>query len=473
MSSSNIFVLSHHSFLHSSFKCLNGDYQVRLVASPQCLPLPVESKKGASCLIAYDLSHSDSWDGIRLAKKIRAKDKTTPIIFLTRESSEEFALAVLRAGVNDYLTEPISSKDLQASITRCLPPLAKQMNDRDPKTNKPDLIEETLVGQTKVMRDLRDYIAKVAATDSNVLITGETGTGKELVAGAIHAHNQRRNNPYICVNCAAIPDMLWESELFGYERGAFTGAIGTSRGKMELAQEGTILFDEIGDMGPFAQAKILRAIEERKIYRLGGKEDIDLNVRVIAATNQDLDKLMTQGHFRKDLYYRLNVARIHLPALRERKEDIPILLRHFIGEFNRKFKRQVDGFNDEALVFFLNYTWPGNVRELKNLVEATFINLPVGHISLIELPQQFYTKAKECAQLPQTEQNQILSALVVTNWNRDKAAEKLQCSRMTLYRKMLKHNLSHKEGTQLNGKKLLNDKFITEDTTLLTVVSNM
>jgi len=473
MSSSNIFVLSPHSCLHSSFKSLNGDYQVRLVASPGGLPLPVESKKGASFLIAYDLSHSDSWDGIRLAKEIRANDQTTPIILLTRESSEEFALAVLRAGVNDYLTEPISSEDLQACITRCLPPLAKQRNGSETKTIKPDLIEETLIGQSQVMRDLRGYIAKVAASDSNVLITGETGTDEELVAGAIHAHSQRRNKPFICVNCAAIPDTLWESELFGYERGAFTGAIGKSRGKMELAQDGTILFDEIGDMGPFEQAKILRAIEERKIYRLGGKEDVDLNVRVIAATNQDLDKLMIQGHFRKDLYYRLNVARIHLPALRERKEDIPILLRHYIGEFNRKFKRQVDGFNDEALEFLLDYTWPGNVRELKNLLEATFINLRPSHIALIDLPPQFRAKAKECAQLPQTERDQILSALLVTNWNRNKAAQKLHCSRMTLYRKMLKHNLSHEENTQLNGKKLLNDKFIKEVTSRPTVVSNM
>jgi len=278
-------------------------------------------------------------------------------------------------------------------------------------------------------------------TDSTVLITGETGTGKEMVARVIHESGARQKKPFICINCAAIPENLLESELFGYDPGAFTGAVGVRRGKIELAQMGAILFDEIGDMSPPAQAKILRVIEEQQISRLGGKDNIHIDVRVMAATNQDLDQLIAEGKFRNDLYYRLNVARIHVPSLRDRKEDIPLLLEHYVREFNQIFKRHVEGFTGEALEFLFQYTWPGNIRELKNIVEATFINLPQKTITLMDLPVQFKAKAKEYEHFPQAERDRILSALSATNWNRSKAAQDLRWSRMTLYRKMQKYNL--------------------------------
>ena len=342
-----------------------------------------------------------------------------------------------------------------------------------PQTHNTDPFAEILVGESETINDIRSYLGRVSATTSNVLITGETGTGKELVARIIHENSSRRNKPFICVNCAAIPDTLLESELFGFEKGAFTGAVGMRKGKMELAQGGTILFDEIGDMSLSAQAKILRAIEERTIYRLGGKTGIDLNLRIIAATNQNPEKSVMEGIFRKDLYYRLNVARIHLPPIRERREDIPLLLHHYLQEFNQIFRRQVEGFTDAAKTFLFEYSWPGNVRELKNLVEATFINLPSKPISFLDLPQQFRARAKEYEHVPTNERDRILAALLTTNWNRNKAADKLQCSRMTLYRKMRKYKVWNGETSKLNREKMITRQFNSDVTSLPAGVSSM
>ncbi|MBW2121697.1 MAG: sigma-54-dependent Fis family transcriptional regulator, partial [Deltaproteobacteria bacterium] len=285
------------------------------------------------------------------------------------------------------------------------------------------------------------YLLKVAATDSTVLITGETGTGKELAAEMIHKKSPRHKKPFVCINCAALPDTLLESELFGFERGAFTGALASKQGKFELARGGTVLLDEIGDMSHYAQAKLLRAIEKKEVSHLGGKQDIPVDVRVIAATNQDPEQMVAQGKFRKDLYYRLNVARIHLPPLHDQKEDILCLLNHYMAEMNRRFRRRVEGFTEEALASLLHYDWPGNVRELKNLLEATFINLPSRRITFLDLPEPFRRRLKEVRNIPQAERNRLLSALFATNWNKSKAAQKLSWSRMTLYRKMAKYHI--------------------------------
>jgi transcriptional regulator with PAS, ATPase and Fis domain len=290
------------------------------------------------------------------------------------------------------------------------------------------------------MQQIKAYIEKVGATDSNVLITGETGTGKELVAELIQQTSPRRPQPFVCINCAAIPDTLLESELFGYEKGAFTGASTLSEGKLKLADGGVIFFDEIGDMSPYAQAKILRAIESREVYRLGGKHRIPLNVRVLAATNHDLEQLVAQGQFRKDLYFRLNVARIHLPPLRERKEDIVPLCRYYLHALNEHFGRHVEGFSDEALACLIRHDWPGNVRELKNLLEATFVNDPTQRISLVDLPEPFRRHVASDRTAPD-ERQRLLSALFSTNWNVSKAAQQLHWSRMTLYRKLEKYHI--------------------------------
>jgi transcriptional regulator with PAS, ATPase and Fis domain len=291
------------------------------------------------------------------------------------------------------------------------------------------------------MRTVKSYISRAAVTDSTILITGESGTGKELAAELIHRSSLRNEKPLVCVNCAALPDSLLESELFGYERGAFTGAAGAQRGKFEQANGGTILLDEIGDMDLHAQAKILRTIESKEVCRLGGNKSTPLDVRFLAATNQDLERLLTEKKFRLDLYYRLNVARIHLPPLRERKDDILDLFNYYIRELNRRFGRAVVGFTDEALDHLMRYDWPGNVTELKNLCEAIFINLPAKKISFLDLPYLYQKQLKEAESLTQSERERLLSALFTTNWNVSKAARKLNWSRITVYRKLEKYHI--------------------------------
>ena len=460
MVATNILVLSDpRKRLHPNLQHLSTKFSIHTLAPPEDGRIPEYFESPFPNLAVVDASEQSSWDGLKIAKAFRQVHKAVPIILLTSEGSEDFTLAVLRAGINDYLKDPFGWNELVNSINRCLSQISYTDSLNSSKLPSSGYIAENLVGDSQAIKELRTYIARIADTDSNVLITGETGTGKELVARLIHENSTRRKKPFICVNCAAIPETLLESELFGHERGAFTGAVGTNRGKMELAQGGTILFDEIGDMSLSAQAKILRAIEERTIYRLGGKNGVSLNVRILAATNRDLDLEMIKGQFRQDLYYRLNVARIYLPPTRERREDIPLLLGHYIQDFNQKFRRQVEGFTDEAKDFLFEYSWPGNVRELKNLVEATFINLPSKAISFLDLPPQFRAKTKEYAHVPANERDRILSALLTTNWNRNKAADKLQWSRMTLYRKMLKYKVSNGETSKFNGKMSVTRQF--------------
>jgi two-component system response regulator HydG/two-component system response regulator AtoC len=288
---------------------------------------------------------------------------------------------------------------------------------------------------------VRDYIGRIAECDSNVLITGETGTGKELAAALVHAGSRRQSKPFVCVNCAALPDTLIESELFGYERGAFTGAVSARDGQLKAADGGSVLLDEIGDISQYAQAKLLRVIENKQVQRLGGGKSVPLNVRFIAATNRPLRQMMSEGRFREDLYFRLDVANVHLPPLRERPEDIPMLLQHYVREMNARFKREAEGFTDEALACLTLYNWPGNVRELKNLLEGIYINLPPGRVSRLELPDRIRRQLEAATETSSGERDRLLSALLETRWNKSKAAERLCWSRMTLYRKLAKYHL--------------------------------
>ena len=280
----------------------------------------------------------------------------------------------------------------------------------------------------------------MARASSNVLVTGETGTGKELVAKLIHRNSSRAEKALVCINCAAIPDTLLESELFGFERGAFTGATTSREGELAAADGGTAFLDEIGDMSPYAQAKILRAIETHEIHRLGGNKSQHVDFRVVAATNCDLEALSQDGRFRRDLFFRLNVARIHLPPLRERPEDLLPLAHHFRLEFNRTFGRNTVGFTQRSEEAILGYEWPGNVRELRNVVEASFITLEP-QCGWVELPD-FFCSAVESKNVPQAdESDKIRKALSQSGWNKSKAADILSWSRMTLYRKMERHGI--------------------------------
>ena len=392
-------------------------------------------------LIILVSSRANPLDGLRAAQAIRQYDRGTALILIAAGGSEALAVEALRTGVTDYLNFPFSAEDLFASIDRC-----QIRPERPPADAASGLVDgDRLVGESASMAAIKAYVARVAPTDSNVLITGETGTGKELAAELLHNNSIRRHKPFICINCAAIPDSLVESELFGYEKGAFTGAHIQKEGKLKLADGGTVFFDEIGDMTPYAQAKILRAIESREIERLGGRSSVPLNVRIIAATNRDLERLAADGHFRPDLYFRLNVGRIHLPPLRDRKEDLPPLIRYWIDKFNLRFAASVEGFLDEATDFLLWYEWPGNVRELKNVLEAIFLNGPGRRVGIADLPEWLRSRLEAGQARPRSERDQLMYALLSSNWNKSKAAEKLHWSRMTLYRKMAKYEIAPRE----------------------------
>jgi DNA-binding NtrC family response regulator len=405
--------------------------------------------KTRPCLIVLGMPGPGEEEGLDQVRSIRKVNRHLPIIIISSNSSEALATAAFRAGVDDYFKEPICPEQLLKRIDDLLniphgdpwPPLSQ--------TRPAGPAQPSMIGESAVMRATRDYLLRAAATESTVLITGETGTGKELAARLIHSHSARADRPLIAVNCAALPESLAESELFGYERGAFTGALETHKGKFAQASHSTIFLDEIGDMTLYIQAKILHAIEEKVIYPLGCKKPQPLDVRVVAATNRDLEQLIEDDCFRSDLYYRLNIARVHLPPLRERREDIQALVRYGIDGLNRRFKRQVKGVASGAMDFLERYTWPGNVRELLNLLESTFINLPGNEIAYEDLPLRFREQATRRQYYPESEERRvILSVLMQTNWNKSRTARKLNWSRMTLYRKMARLNITETPPSQ-------------------------
>lgn len=381
-------------------------------------------------------------DELRIIRQIRRQEKQVPIILIAKYSSEALAIAALKIGVNDFFILPISLKELMRSIQESLLDSCPSSHAKRKRTPSCSHLSPNMVGDSGSMQEVKAHLLKVAKTDSTVLITGETGTGKELATEAIHCNSPRSKKPLVCINCAAIPDSLVENELFGHERGAFTGAVGAKRGLLEEAASGTVFFDEIGDMTPFAQAKILRAIELKRLNRLGGKGGKHLDFRVIAATNREPEKLVAKSKFRKDLYYRLNVARVHMPPLRDRKEDIPYLVDYYVGKFNKLFGRSTIGFTESATNAMLCYNWPGNVRELKNIIEASFINLPNQEVDYIDLPEKLHSRIKTLKALPESERDRLILALQTTKWNKSRAAQKLNWSRMTVYRKMAKYHIS-------------------------------
>lgn len=372
---------------------------------------------------------------LRYFTESRARQAALPLLIIASWSSETFAIASLRAGAVEYLTHPLDPAEFARAILRWVP-------ERATPPMQCELVGgEVLVGGTPVMQALRAQIRRVAATDCNVLITGETGTGKELVAQLIHQNSPRRANPLISLNCAAIPDSLLESELFGHERGAFTGATLANQGKLMAANRGTVFFDEIGDMTPLAQAKVLRAVETKEVQRLGANRGYHTDIRIIGATHHNLDDLASAEIFRRDLYFRLNVGRIYLPPLRERKADIASLVERMVTDLNQKLGRHVSGISSAALRSLNQYDWPGNVRELKNVIERVFIMLDGERIGAEDLAHVLLPKRKEPATAKASEMRSLEEALEVCNGVKSKAAERLNWSRMTLYRKLAKYKM--------------------------------
>jgi len=309
-------------------------------------------------------------DGITVLRKIKSTSPETVVIMITAYASADTAIKAMKEGAYDYITKPFKIDEIKLIIKNALEKKHLQKeNILLKQVVRERYVFDNIIGQSPKMLALYDLLEKVAPTKTNVLITGESGTGKELVAKAIHFNSPRKEKPFVTLNCGAIPEALIESELFGHMKGAFTDAIATKKGLFEMADEGTIFLDEISELPLMMQVKLLRVLQNREFKRVGGTEDIHVDVRIIAATNKDLEKAVKEKRFREDLYYRLNVIQIKLPSLRERREDIPVLAAHFLKRYSEELNKNISGISPEALHLFLNYEYPGNVRELQNIIE--------------------------------------------------------------------------------------------------------
>ena len=395
----------------------------------------------------YDLLLTDlklpGMTGIDLLDRIRYINPDLPVIMITAFGSIENAVAAMKKGAFNYLTKPINPDELLAVIKAAL---EKYELKRENITLRSALKEKytfsNIIGKSPAMQDVFDMIRMVSKTQSNILIIGESGTGKELVARAIHVDSDRAGGPFITIDCATIPAEIMESELFGHEKGAFTGAHEKKTGLLEHANNGTVFLDEIGDLDLNLQKKLLRFLQEREILRVGGAVRIKLNVRIIAATNKDLDQELLHKNFREDLYYRLNVVTIKMPPLRERRDDIPLLANHFLEKLDQVEGKMIKGLEESVLNAFLAYDWPGNVRELQNIVERAYILCPNITISPKYLPAKLQDKAApdrvnfDEMNLIETEKRLVIKALNNTDWNQSKAADVLGISRKQLRTKM-------------------------------------
>ena len=304
----------------------------------------------------------------------------------------------------------------------------------------PDAAAEIL-GSSAAIAELRRLTPKVARSDAPTLITGSTGTGKEHVARVIHRQSARAHKPFVALNCAAIPDGLFESELFGFERGSFTGATRSQRGQAVVADGGTLFLDEIGELSQYCQSKLLRMLEQHEVHPIGAHRPVKVDLRIVAATNQPVEDAVATGRFRSDLYYRLNVARLSIPDLAERREDIPLYIDHFVRLFNERRRTRVSGVDRETLDLLVGYDWPGNVREVRNFVEGVFIDPPDGLIGTRHIPPAFAHLQRSYVRTGE-EHTRLIAALEQSNWNKAEAAKRLQWSRMTLYRKLTKYNVT-------------------------------
>jgi DNA-binding NtrC family response regulator len=397
----------------------------------------------------YDLLLVDmkmpGMSGLDLLVKIKEIDKDCIIILITAFASVSTAIKALKEGAFDYVTKPVDPDELNHLVKKALEQKELKSENIQLKTKIEELImPDNLAGESKQMKKIFELINTVAPADTTVMIRGESGTGKELIAKAIHINSKRRYFPIVVVNCGALAESLLESELFGHEKGAFTGAQYRRKGKFEMAQGGTIFLDEIGSVSQKVQIELLRVIETKKFSRVGGNELISSDFRVIAATNESLEELVKEGKFREDLFYRLNVFTIFIPPLRERKEDISVLAYYFLRKFNSAMNRNIKSISPEALNFLLNYSWPGNVRELENAIERAVVIGKSDVIKFEDLPfssSQIINDNNTDKSLAAMEKRHIIKILNENEWNISKSAELLQIDRVTLYNKINKYGL--------------------------------
>jgi len=358
-------------------------------------------KKNHVDLIISDIKMPDI-SGIDLLQKVKSINPELPFILITAFSSTNDAIEAMKLGADDYITKPFNLDELKIIINKSIYKKNIEQENIDLKLelSKHSSFEK-IVGSTPQMLKIFELIKTIAKTDSTVLIEGESGTGKELIANAIHTQSLRNNNEFISINCGAIPESLLESELFGHEKGAFTDAFKEKKGLFEYADKSTLFLDEIGEMPHQMQVKLLRAIQERKIRRVGSNKEIDIDVRIIASTNKDLKEEMEKNNFRSDLFFRLNVISITVPSLSSRKDDIPALMSHFLKIFNDKFNKNIIGFNKDVINLFLNYSWPGNIRELENYIERTVALEQSSSITKSTLPDELIYSISEKSILSQ------------------------------------------------------------------------
>ena len=387
-------------------------------------------------------------NGIEVLRRIKALDENVDVIMITAVKDVRVAVEAIKLGAYDYLEKPFEIDDILSLLRRTLEHqnlLREVLYLRDLHADGDRYL---IVGRSPKMRQIYDLIARVSDTNATILISGESGVGKELMARAIHQQSQRRPNPFVALNCAAISEHLVESELFGHERGAFTGAVEMHRGKFELAHTGTLFLDEVGSLRLDLQAKLLRVLQEREFERVGGGKTIRTDVRVVAASNQDLRQMVADHTFRDDLFYRLNVIPLHVPPLRDRREDIPLLVNHFLMKYNKAFGRQVQGVTSEALALLTHYHWPGNVRELENVIERLVVLSRHRILDIEDMPLDlksvrgqlahdlFATGADLRQAKAEFERHYIVQTLEKYGWNQTEAAKKLGIHRNTLLTKM-------------------------------------
>ncbi len=384
--------------------------------------------------------------GLEAMEEIKKINPAIPIIIMTAYSSVETAVSALKTGAYDYLTKPIDFDKLRLTMARAMEHLRLKEENRLLKAQLEDTFDRhRIIGSGPVMTNLLETVSQVAPSEATVLITGESGTGKELVAGALHYNSARKSGPFVKINCAAITETLFESELFGHEKGAFTGADRIKDGRFLQADGGTLFLDEISEMPLTMQVKLLRVLQERELTRVGGEKVIPVDVRLIAATNKNLSELVSEGRFREDLYYRLDVVQLKMPPLRARREDVPLLAQHFLEQFTRKNRKEISGFTPAAMDHMIRYDWPGNVRELMNAVERGVVLARSDYLDTDDMP--FISSSASSPENPneavyagipleEIEKAAILQTLSAAGGNKSEASRRLGITRKTLHKKL-------------------------------------
>ncbi len=413
-------------------------YEVKAASSGEAALTLI--KEQSPELILLDVWMSPGIDGLETLKAIKEITPESIVIMISGHSNIDTAVQATKLGAYYFLEKPLSGERVLILVKRALEKQALEKENEALRTSISHSFE--IVGESPKIKTLKDEISKAAASNSRVIIFGESGTGKELIARTIHEESDRKYNNFIEVNCAAIPQELIESEIFGHEKGSFTGAYERKKGKFELADKGTIFLDEIGDMSLTTQAKVLRVIETQEFQRVGGSKKIKVDVRIIAATNKDLNEEINKGNFREDLFFRLNVIPITAPPLRERKDDIPLLVNHFLKIFARQYGQKQKTINKATLNTLMDYDWPGNVRELKNTIERFVIMTPTETIDTKYIPafkesrMDYYSYKTLREAREQFEKDFILKKLQDNNWNISKTSEELEIERSNLHRKI-------------------------------------